>query len=154
MNSHPDPDSLPPELLPRLRTARTVGAALWACLLLQLAAVEVVRAAARPFFGLARLAGGRIPVRYGVYLGAAAIILAIRIINGRQAGRKLFPVAIASLALAALPAVLGLVLFLLGGYNRDFYALFFVSMLLMFMYFPRASVWQARRTESGRTCPF
>jgi hypothetical protein len=45
-------------------------------------------------------------------------------------------------ALAEIPAVLGLVLFLLTGLSRDFYPLLFVSLFLEFMYFPRLRVWQ------------
>ncbi|MCX6560164.1 MAG: hypothetical protein NTZ26_06560 [Candidatus Aminicenantes bacterium] len=165
MNATPASDTPWPALTRRLRTAKTVGASLWGALLFELVAVEAVRASVRPFFGLARLAGSRTIFRYGIYLGAAAVILAIRILNGRRLGRigsepdeaarrRIFSTSVASLVLADLPAVLGLVLFLAGGYNRDFYALLFVSMLLLFMYFPRGSVWQARLTEPGRTCPF
>jgi hypothetical protein len=60
---------------------------------------------------------------------------------------------VAGLALAEVPAVLGLTLFLLGGYNRDFYYLLLVSLVLAFMYFPRASVWEARLASSQRICP-
>jgi hypothetical protein len=147
-----------------LRTAKAIAAAMIASLLLYLAAVEAVRASARPFFGLAHLAGARTAFRYGIYLGAAAVVLAIRFLNaGRPRPRKresrgtslrrIFIVAVASLILAELPAVLGFVLFLLGGYNLDFYALLFVSLFLLFMYFPRASAWEARQTSPGRTCP-
>jgi hypothetical protein len=32
-------------------------------------------------------------------------------------------------------------LFLVRGLNRDFYALIFVSLILIFMYFPRLASW-------------
>jgi Ca2+/Na+ antiporter len=149
----------------RLRTARVVGAAVLGSLLACLAVVEGIRAAYRPFFGLARLAGNRTAFRFGVYLGAAAAIIAVRAVSGLAARRsdtetdearlrRVFTVSVAGLALAEVPAVLGLTLFLLGGYNRDFYVLLFASLVLAFMYFPRASVWEARLASSRRTCPF
>lgn len=154
------------ELLPaKLRTAKAAGAAVLGSLLAYLVVVEVIRAAIQPFFGLARLGGGRTAVRYATYLAAAAAILAVRWVNGLAAKRseaetegahlgRLLAISVAGLALAEVPAVLGLALFLLGGYNSDFYVLLFVSAMLTFMYFPRASVWQARLASSRRTCPF
>ncbi|MDD8026652.1 MAG: hypothetical protein PHI34_09055 [Acidobacteriota bacterium] len=163
-----DSRSIPPRAADdasrRLRTAKIIAAALLASLLLGLAAVEAVRASLRPFFGLAVLGGARTAFRYGIYLGAAAVIVIIRFLNSgrprRGAGnsgglslRRVFAVSIVSLLLAEIPAGLGLVLFLLGGYNLDFYTLLFVSLVLLFMYFPRASTWEARRASPGRTCP-
>jgi hypothetical protein len=44
-------------------------------------------------------------------------------------------------ALAEVPALFGLVLFLMSGLNVDFYVLTFVSLVLMFMFFPRYAGW-------------
>ncbi|GEM_PF-355206 len=148
----------------RLRTAKAVAWAQLAGLIVCLAAVEAVRTIIRPFFGLAALGGARTAVRYGVFMAAAAVVLAVSALNGVRLGRRageaeapwldrVSSVSILSLALAEVPVLLGLLHFLLGGYNRDFYALLLVSLILLFMYFPRASVWEARRAGPGRTCP-
>jgi hypothetical protein len=47
-----------------------------------------------------------------------------------------------TLVLAEVPGLLGLVLFLIGGLNIDFYFLLFASLLLVFMYFPRRPGWE------------
>jgi hypothetical protein len=148
----------------RLRTAKAVAWAQLSGLIVCLAAVEAVRAVVRPFFGLAALGGARTAVRYGAFLAAAGVVLAIRAVNGNRLGRRegeadevwldrISSASILGSALAELPALLGLALFLMGGYNRDFYALLLVSLVLLFMYFPRASAWQARRAGPGRACP-
>jgi hypothetical protein len=165
MSANPSSPDITGLFQAKLRTAKAVGAAVMGSLLIDLVVVEAIRAADRPFFGLARLGGGRTAVRYGTYLAAAAAILAVRWVSGLAARRseaeteetrlgRLFASAVAGLALAEAPAVLGLALFLLGGYNSDFYVLLFVSGVLTFMYFPRASVWKARLASSRRTCPF
>lgn len=152
-------------LAAKLRAARAVGLAVMASLLAYLAFAEALRSAYRPFFGLARLAGNRTAVRFGIYLGAAAAIVAVRLVSARAGRRsvteteetrlrRLFAVSLISLILVEIPALLGLALFLLGGYNRDFYVLLTVSLVLAFMYFPRASVWEARLADSRRMCPF
>lgn len=149
----------------KLRTARAVGMAVMASLLAYLAVAEALRAAYKPFFGLAHLAGNRTAVRFGIYLGAAAAIVAVRLVSaraGRRSGTeteetrlvRVFAISVTTLAMAEIPALLGLALFLLGGYNRDFYVLLLVSLVLAFMYFPRASVWEARLADSRRMCPF
>lgn len=46
------------------------------------------------------------------------------------------------MVLSEAPGILGLILFLLGGLNIDFYLLLFASLLLVFMYFPRRSGWE------------
>jgi len=46
-----------------------------------------------------------------------------------------------TMILGEIPGILGLGLFLLSGYNIDFYVLVFASLLLVFMYFPRRTAW-------------
>jgi hypothetical protein len=48
---------------------------------------------------------------------------------------------IISLALAELPALFGLILFLGSGNSRDFYLLLLISALLFYAFFPRAGFW-------------
>ncbi len=47
-----------------------------------------------------------------------------------------------SLALAELPAVFGLVLFLASGNSRDFYPLMIISLILFYVAFPRYTIWE------------
>lgn len=148
----------------RLRAAKAVAWAQLSGLIVSLAVVEAVRSVVRPFFGLAALGGARTAVRYGAFLAAAGVVLAVRAVNGVRLGRRvgeseeawldrISSASIIGSALAELPGLLGLAIFLLGGYNRDFYALLLVSLVLLFMYFPRASAWRARSAGPGRTCP-
>ncbi|MFW6137276.1 MAG: hypothetical protein ACOC5U_04280, partial [Candidatus Aminicenantaceae bacterium] len=50
-------------------------------------------------------------------------------------------------ALCEIPALLGLMFFLLTGTSRDFYFLLILSVILFFMYFPKKIQWQ---TADGR----
>lgn len=54
---------------------------------------------------------------------------------------KLSVASIISLALAEVPAVLGLVLFLISGNSRDFYPLMVISLILLYVAFPRSVIW-------------
>jgi hypothetical protein len=46
------------------------------------------------------------------------------------------------MVLAEVPAILGLVMFLIGGSAADFYKLLFASLVLAFIHFPRRSAWE------------
>src|SRR5712691_3235756 len=63
-----------------------------------------------------------------------------------QAGR-LVTTAVITAALAEVPAILGLVLFMLFGLRGDFYALFALSLALEAIYFPRLDGWRAWAAE-------
>ena len=63
------------------------------------------------------------------------------------------PVKQIDLTLAEIPAILGLVLFLIAGYNRDFYVLLFVSLFLLFMYLPRLKSWEDILKNRPASCP-
>ena len=125
---------------------------------------ELLRSRFRPFLGFAWLSD-RLSFRYGFYLAAAAAIVAIRILNaiGRRRKKPVPPdvrlgrlktVALLTLAVAEAPALLGLALFLAGGFNVDFYMLMFVSLILLFMYFPRPRAWKAHLQNAPPACPF
>ena len=51
-----------------------------------------------------------------------------------------------------MPAIIGLVLFFLGGLYKDFYVLLFVSLVLIFMYFPRLKNWEAYLADRPVAC--
>jgi protein-S-isoprenylcysteine O-methyltransferase Ste14 len=129
---------------------------------------EIIRAQKRPFLGYlnATLSGdSRMTIRYAVYGAAVAIVLLLRLINGRQmrslgnlspeAGlARLQRAGILALVLAEIPSLLGLALFLAAGYNRDFYVLLFVSLFLFFMYFPRLKNWEDILQKNRSSCRF
>ncbi len=152
------------ELRRAIRPAVVLAWSLLAGLLAYLALEEFIRARFRPFLGFARLTD-RLSVRYGFYLAAAAAIVAIRVLNAAGLRRKkpadpqtllrrMKRAAVLTLAAAEMPALLGLALFLIGGYNVDFYMLMFVSLVLLFMYFPRPRAWEAHLENAPTACPF
>jgi hypothetical protein len=134
------------------RASSLVGAAIIVSLFLYAVLVEVGRAWLKPFLGFARVENALV-LRYGFYAAAIVIVIFSRILNSlilRKSSqdapvaivRKLSLAAIVSMALGEGPAIMGLALFLLGGFSRDFYMLLIVSFFLEFMYFPRLRNWQ------------
>ena len=63
-----------------------------------------------------------------------------------QAGR-LITTAVITAALAEVPAILGLVLFMLFGLRGDFYVLLALSLALQAFFFPRLDGWRAWAAE-------
>ena len=61
--------------------------------------------------------------------------------------RRLITTAVVTAALAEVPAILGLVLFMLWGLSGDFYALFALSLALGAVYFPRLDGWREWAAE-------
>ncbi len=140
------------ELRDHLRSVTLVAAAIIASLLLYLGLVEILRALNKPFHGFAVIANFR-PLRYAVFGTAAADIILLRVLrslllrkrpgeDAKTALHRLQRAAIVTMVLGEIPGILGLGLFLLGGYNIDFYVLLFASLLLVFMYFPRRAAWE------------
>ena len=93
---------------------------------------------------------------------AGAVFLAIRFLRRAHLAKdrvsglhaalgRLRMATVVSCALAETIAVLGLVLGLLGGSQRDVYILFGISLVLLFVYFPRPDKWKAltRGASSG-----
>jgi len=147
-----------------IRPALLLAWILLGSLLAYLAIEEFIRARFSPFLGFVRL-GNRLSVRYAFFLAAAAAVVLIRVLNAAGLRRRktappeaflgrLRSVALLTLALAEAPALLGLALFLVGGYNVDFYGLMFVSLILLFMYFPRIRTWEAHIQNAPPSCPF
>ncbi len=134
------------------RPAAVVGIAVVVSLFVYLVVVEVLRATMGPFRGFVALPGIR-TLRYAFYGLAVIEVLATRFLQGFLLRRtpgddlkatiaKLARTAVVTLSLSQVPALLGLVLFLIGGLNKDFYALLAVSVVLVFMYFPRLGSWE------------
>jgi hypothetical protein len=143
-------------------SARFTGAAFFVCLFLYLILVEITKSRYRPFSGFGSFKHLQ-TMRLVLFLVAAALVVLNRILNGRLlkkganadpavAVQALFRGAIVSLTLAQMPAVLGLALFFVGGLDLDFYALLFVSLILVFMYFPRLNAWEAYLADRPVSC--
>jgi hypothetical protein len=140
------------ELRIHLKSATLIATAIIASLVLYLGLVEFLRAVDRPFRGFATIANIQ-QFRYIVFGAAAAVIVLIRLLrpqllrkapreDAKTALHRLQRAAIITLVLGEIPGILGLGLFLLSGYNIDFYVLVFASLLLVFMYFPRRTAWE------------
>jgi hypothetical protein len=132
--------------------ALIISVVIMGSLLVYLLVVEIFRAKLSPFTGWVELSSPQ-SVRYIFYLAAALQIVVIRLLRGlllraksmdseEKLILKLFRVSIMTSVLAEVPALMGLVLFFLGGFNSDFYILLFVSFFLVFMFFPRISNWK------------
>ena len=134
------------------KTASMIGITIIVSLFVYLIVVEVLRTQLKPFRGFAPLPE-MTTFRYVFYGLAVLEVLVIRLLQSlllkhapgdtvKIAVQKLFRASILTVCLSEVPAILGLVLFLIGGLNKDFYALLAVSLVLVFMYFPRLASWE------------
>ncbi len=135
-----------------VKTAVVIASSMLAVLFIYPVAVEIIRARMAPFSGLVEIKNTML-LRYVFYGAAVFQVILIRVLRGfllrktfssekTNLAGDLFKTSILILALSEIPAILGLVLFLLAGLNQDFYILLFVSLFLIFMYFPRYNNWK------------
>lgn len=106
----------------------------------------------------APLPGG--PLKYAFYVLAAAAFPALKLAGARLGARKataaetaraLTALSIVKAAAAELPAIAGLLLFLVTGLRADFYVLAVVALGLEIYHFPRLSAWEEKlRGEFGQ----
>lgn len=99
-------------------------------------------------------------LKYALYGVAASSLLVIRLAAKRLGARQPTPertlgglaaLSVLKAAASELPAVAGLLLFLLGGFRADFYLLAVFSVGLELYNFPRLSAWQERlRSDFGQ----
>jgi len=140
------------ELRFHLKTVSLIGVTVIVSLIVYLGIVEVVRAVFKPFGGFVTALHFQ-QIRFGVYGLAIVAVLLIRVLrqamlrrlpadDQKTALHKLQRAVLLTLILCEAPAILGLALFLLFGLNIDFYLLLFVSLFLVFMYFPRHASWE------------
>lgn len=140
------------ELRRAYRSVLIIAISVLVTLLMFLAVEEILRARLKPFAGYAP-AGNPQTLRYAIFGLAVAVILLIRVIRGAMLrkrpgedrgalAQRLARASVVTFVLAEVPSVLGLLLFFLRGLNRDFYALLFVSLIIVFMHFPRLSSWE------------
>lgn len=117
---------------------------------------EILRYIYRPFYGWGGIAFGQLTkLRYIIYALSVAALIAMRLLQGLlmrirpdmdfyQALQRLTLATLIPLCLAEIPALLGFIFFLLTGLFRDFYVLAIVTVILLFMYFPRRGLWQEK----------
>lgn len=76
-----------------------------------------------------------------------ALLARPRAEGGAEQVRRLITTAVVGAALAEVPAILGLILFMLSGLRGDFYALLVLSLALQAVYFPRLDGWREWAAE-------
>ena len=134
------------------KAASTIGISIIVSLFFTLVAAEAIRAVLRPFRGFVDLRDPQ-RLRYAFFAEAIVVVILIRVLRQALLGRsrasaagpdlrRLQRTAVMTIVLCEIPALIGLGLFLFGGFNIDFYLLFAVSLVLIFMYFPRLSQWR------------
>jgi hypothetical protein len=150
------------EFRKKIATARIVSWVVLVSLVLELAFIEIVRSRIKPFAGFGSILN-RDLLRYFFFAAAALAVVLNRVINGlllkkrreeRESVRvrRLFVASILALAMAEIPGLIGLYLFILAGLDRDSCVLIFVSLVLVFIYFPRAGNWEAYIGGAIQTC--
>jgi len=145
------------------RPALVIALAILASLVVTLVVAELLKAS-RP--GHKPLVTGRtaVTLRWICYGLSIVQVLVIRLmrgmlfqkapgLDGPALGRRLMLASILSSAFGEVPALLGLILFLVAGFTWDLYALVFVSLVLLFMYFPRFRYWGEWAVEQQRLGP-
>jgi hypothetical protein len=134
-----------------LRTVSLVGMSIIVSLLLYLGVEEFIRARFKPFHGFAAVADLQ-RLRFLMFGLAIVAIVVLRVLrqvmlrksptdDTKTALHRLQRASLVTIVLSETPGILGLILFLIGGLNVDFYLLLCASLLLVFMYFPRRSGW-------------
>lgn len=140
------------ELGKTFKVTSLIAFSILATLAVYVIVVEVLRRRLRVFSGYTDLENPFI-TRFLLYAVAASTVIIIRILRGilLKKGRddnpkkllaKLFRTSLITLFLCEVPALIGLVLFFIGGFIKDFYILLFVSVFLIFMFFPRRNQWE------------
>jgi hypothetical protein len=142
------------------RVAAMIYGAMMGSVLLYAVAVEVVNFSQAPFSGFAAKPMDPM-VRYSLWGVALLQIILISLVRrsllAKSAGpasaapvasvAKLITVTIVTAALAEIPAILGLVLFMVSGLRSDFYGLLTLSLALLATWFPRLESWREWAAE-------
>lgn len=149
------------ELRQAYRTTAIVCAAMIAGLFLYLAVVELVRSQldsagylmdSRQIELLAYVLYGLAILPFIVpHLIKRHVIAAARDEGEGALVMRLRTATFLSYALSEVPAVFGLVLFLLAGLTKAFYVLWFLSLLSMLMQFPRLRSWEELARQANRS---
>jgi hypothetical protein len=133
------------------RVIATVAAAMIVSLAVYAAVVVVFQSQHEGFSGFApeRISGLRegfllavLFVLIGIRMSRKAILKKDRGDDSMTLMNRLRLATVTTFAMCEVPAILGLVLFLLGGSSKDFYSLALVSLAFMVLYFPRYRHWE------------
>lgn len=127
---------------------------------LYLVAVAVVSISQAPFEGFAGpIPGLRLALWTAAALEAGLIGIVRRALLGsagagdrESLARRLVLTSIITAAFAEMPAILGLVLFMLSGLRGDFYGLFVLSLALLTIFFPRLDGWREWAAKPALGC--
>jgi len=135
------------------RTTKIVGFTVMGSIILLAVIVETIKTTLKPFPGFASISN--IQTLRLIFYGLAVLqIILIRVLQPLLYKRapsgdhktllmKLNTAALVTYFAAEVPAILGLILFLLSGLSRDFYIFLILSLILELIYFPRAKNWEA-----------
>jgi len=129
-----------------------IGASLIASLLIYALIVELIRSEFKPFPGFVTITEIQV-LRYIFYGFAFFEVIAVNILRPVLLKErptddlnvfilKLNRAAIITYVFCEVPAILGLVLFLLSGLHTDFYIFLFLSLILEILYFPKFKNWE------------
>ncbi len=129
-----------------------VNVAIIGTLILYAVVIEILRRQLAPFQGLMEVSSVTL-LRYALYGIAILNIFFIRVTRGLLLRKpaseefdflkiRLLQASFITAALCEIPAILGLILFLLIGSVRDYYQLAGVSFILVFLHFPRYGNWE------------
>jgi len=143
--------------------ALTLNASIIGTLIIYAIVVEIIRKQFAPFTGFGGLPDKTL-IRYLFYGIVVVNIFVIRFLRNtmlRKSSsddtqsliRKLFRSAVITAALCEVPALLGLLLFLLAGSIRDFYQLAGLSFILVFLHFPRYGNWEEWTKYKDKSIP-
>lgn len=141
------------------RIAVTINAAVIGTLIIYAVVIEILRRQLAPFEGFVEISNASVLryILYGITVVDIFIIRLMRVSLMRKPPAddlklvrvKLLRASIITAALCEIPAVLGLVFFLLAGSIRDYYQLAGVSFILVFLHFPRYGNWEAWAQNSN-----
>lgn len=137
------------------RLAALIGFSIFGAMVLYLVLVEIIRAKMAPFYGLYPITDPQ-SIRNLRYLGyglSATSVLLARILQSLLLKKKssdtaedllnkLHRTSLIIVIMSELPALFGLILFLLRGLYRDFYILLGISVVVLFIFFPRRRAWE------------
>ena len=134
------------------RTTAIIGVAMIMSVVIYAFVVEMIRLQQDPFTGFASQSVGQLQeVFYGVALVMLFVIRKVRSLilkadevqDQRSLVMRLRMATIVTFALCEVPAILGLVLFLTGGFHKEFYLFLALSLSAMVIYFPKYKHWEA-----------
>ena len=125
-----------------------IGLAMIASVFIYAGVVEVIKWRMSPFAGFATLDPQTVAIIKYAFLALAAaqfgIIKALQKILPTRSVENLSLAAIITFTLCESVAVLGLVLFLLGGQGMDFYIFMVISLGFFYLFFPKYEQWEER----------